>query len=112
SARSPSGRMIRHPIRKILSLFSIVLSNYSPPRSPAHKKWNMNVRLNELIASLPREDSKTEPGFAREELERIFADLAMRPAPTGSLRRLWNVSELSVQIAMAYGLNRVRGWFA
>lgn len=72
----------------------------------------MNVHLNELIAALPRDDSGPERMFAREELERIFADLAMRPAPTGSLQRLWDMSELSVQVALAYGFSRVRGWFA
>ncbi len=70
----------------------------------------MNVPLNELIAALPNEDIG-ERVFASEEMERIFEDLAMRPAPTGSLQRLWNVSELSVQVALAYGLSRVRGWF-
>ncbi|HEY4087446.1 MAG TPA: AarF/ABC1/UbiB kinase family protein [Bryobacteraceae bacterium] len=72
----------------------------------------MNVPLNELIAALPREDTSGERVFAREEMERIFEDLAMRPAPTGSLQRLWNMSELSVQVALAYSLSRIRGWFA
>lgn len=72
----------------------------------------MNVSLNELISALPREESGGERVFAREELERIFENLALRPAPTGSLQRLWNMSELSVQVALAYGLSRVRGWFA
>jgi aarF domain-containing kinase len=72
----------------------------------------MNAHLNEWIAALPRDDSGAERAFERGDLERIFTDLAMRPAPTGSLQRLWNMSELSVQVALAYGLSRVRGWFA
>ncbi len=69
----------------------------------------MNVNLNELIAALPQDDS---PGDTREELQRIFADLSMRPTPTGSLQRMWTLGELSVQVALAYGVHRVRGWFS
>jgi len=73
----------------------------------------MDVNLSELLNSLPMDDSSpgTE-GWAQEQLRGILADLAQRPAPTGSLHRLWTVSELSVQIALAYAALWVRDWFA
>lgn len=63
------------------------------------------MNVSELISALPQDDG-------REELERIYADLTMRPVPTGSLHRLWTVGELSVQVALGYGAHRIRGWFA
>jgi predicted unusual protein kinase regulating ubiquinone biosynthesis (AarF/ABC1/UbiB family) len=70
----------------------------------------MNVNLSELLAALPQEfGDKTV--LAREQLEAIFADLAIRPVPVHSLSRLWSVGELSVQITLAYLALWARKWF-
>ena len=60
--------------------------------------------VNELLAALPQDDfqSSGNPEWAEGRLREILADLAQRRAPTGSLHRLWTVSELSVQICLAY----------
>lgn len=72
----------------------------------------MNANLNELLNALPQDTAESEAELPREELERIFADLAMRRPPTTSLHRMWTIGELSVQVALAYGAQTVRGWFA
>jgi predicted unusual protein kinase regulating ubiquinone biosynthesis (AarF/ABC1/UbiB family) len=74
----------------------------------------MDVNLSELIAALPDDDpsSAGDAAGAQERLREILADIARRPVPVGSLHRLWTVSELSTQIALAYLALWVRGWFA
>jgi hypothetical protein len=52
----------------------------------------MSTNLSELIAALPQDSAEATAEFSREQLERIFADLAHRPVPVGSLHRLWTVS--------------------
>jgi aarF domain-containing kinase len=73
----------------------------------------MDVNLSELIAALPEDDpsSTVNAVWAQERLREILADIAQRPAPAGSLHRLWTLSELSTQIALAYLALWVRGWF-
>jgi aarF domain-containing kinase len=73
----------------------------------------MSVNLSELLAALPDDDASTaaNPEWAQERLRQILADLAERPAPVGSLHRMWTVSELSAQIALAYLALWVRKWF-
>ncbi len=72
-----------------------------------------NVNLSELLAALPEDDasSSVNSAWAEERLREIVADLARRPAPTGSLHRMWTMSELSVQIALAYLALWTRSWF-
>src|SRR5450631_2067874 len=74
----------------------------------------MNVNLSELIAALPEDDpaSIDNTDWAQERLRDILADLARRPVPVGSLHRLWTLSELSAQIALAYLAFWVRQCFA
>jgi aarF domain-containing kinase len=74
----------------------------------------MDVNLSELLAALPEDDpSSTANGeWVQERLRDILADLAQRPVPAGSLHRLWTLSELSAQIALAYLALWVRRWFA
>ena len=72
----------------------------------------MDVNLSELIAALPQEESSAGAELPDEKLREILADLARRPAPTGSLHRMWTLSELSAQIALAYGAFWVRSWFS
>ncbi len=71
----------------------------------------MDARLNELMAALPEEQS-SEAGFSREQLQEIFAEMSLRPVPTGSVHRFCSVSELSAQVALAYAALWIRGWFA
>ena len=73
----------------------------------------MNVNLKDLIAALPQQDeaAPSETEVSQEQLQEIFADLAHRPAPVGSLHRLWTVGELTTQIALAYFAFWVRQWF-
>jgi aarF domain-containing kinase len=74
----------------------------------------MSVNLSELLAALPDDDPSSlaaNPEWAQERLRQILADLAQRPAPVGSLHRLWTMSELSVQIALAYLALWTRKWF-
>ena len=74
----------------------------------------MDINLSELIAALPDDDLSTMANAdeVQERLRGIFADLARRPAPVNSLHRLWTLSELSAQIAMAYLALWMRQWFA
>jgi aarF domain-containing kinase len=74
----------------------------------------MDVNLSELLAALPKDDesSAANADWVQERLRDILADLAQRPAPAGSLRRLWTLSELSAQIALAYLALWMRRWFA
>jgi predicted unusual protein kinase regulating ubiquinone biosynthesis (AarF/ABC1/UbiB family) len=73
----------------------------------------MDVNLSELMAALPADDasSMANADWAQEQLREILADLAQRPAPVGSLHRLWTLSELSAQIALAYLALWIRRWF-
>jgi len=65
------------------------------------------MNVSELLAALPEDDfSSANAAWAQERLEEILADLAQRRVPVGSLHRLWTVSELSAQIALAY----LAGW--
>src|SRR5262245_32482733 len=75
----------------------------------------MNANLKDLIGALPREaanDRPNEADISREQLQKIFADLARRPLPVGSLHRLWTVGELSTQVTLAYLSLWVRQWFS
>src|SRR5271169_5155095 len=74
---------------------------------------NMDVNLSDLIAALPEDESAATANsdWTRQRIQEIFADLARRPAPAGSLHRLWTLSELSAQIALAYGALWIRRWF-
>jgi predicted unusual protein kinase regulating ubiquinone biosynthesis (AarF/ABC1/UbiB family) len=74
----------------------------------------MDVNLSELMAALPDDDLSSTANAARaqEQLREILADLAQRPAPAGSLHRLWTLSELSAQIALAYLALWIRRWFS
>ena len=72
------------------------------------------MNVSELIAALPEDDfwSSANAEWAQGRLREILADLAQRPVPVGSLHRLWTVSELSAQIALAYLAGWIRQWFS
>lgn len=70
----------------------------------------MNAKLSELLAAMP--DASVEAaGVPRDRLIEILADIVRRPVPTGSVHRLWSVSDLSAQVALAYFAWWVRQWF-
>ncbi len=72
------------------------------------------MNVSELLAALPDDEAQAalDGEWARARLREILADLARRPAPVSSLHRLWTVSELSAQIALAYLAWWVRQWFS
>lgn len=76
----------------------------------------MTANLRDLLASLPEEEKETasllDSAEAQEQLRAIFADLAHRPVPVHSLRRLWTIGELSTQVVLAYTGLWIRGLFA
>jgi hypothetical protein len=75
----------------------------------------MKTNLSDLIAALPEEEPGSEvlgTDEARKRLEAIFADVAYRPVPTGSLHRLWTLGELSTQVTLAYAALWFRQLFA
>ncbi len=69
----------------------------------------MNANLKDLIAALPQDVADAGP---EQKLEAIFADLARRPVPVGSVHRLWTMGELSAQITLAYAAFWIRQWFS
>jgi hypothetical protein len=69
----------------------------------------VDAKLSELLAAWP-EASVEAAGIPRDRLFEIFADTAKRPVPTGSVHRLWSVSDLSGQVALAYFAWWVRQW--
>ena len=72
----------------------------------------MNPSLKELIAALPHDDAtEAAPELSEERLREIFANLAGRRVPAGSVQRLWSLSGLSAQIALAYFAYWTRQWF-
>lgn len=74
----------------------------------------MKTNLSDLLAALPEEDAAEvlNTDDAQERLQAIFADLAHRPVPTGSLHRLWTLGELSTQVTLAYMALWFRQFFA
>src|SRR5580692_7495157 len=72
------------------------------------------MNVSELLAALPEDDlsSVENADWARVQLQEILLDLAQRPVPTGSLHRLWTLSELSAQTALAYLAWWIRQWFS
>ena len=60
--------------------------------------------VNRLLAEYPEDEfsSTSDADWAPGRLQEILADLARRPVPVGSIHRLWTLSELSAQIALAY----------
>ncbi len=60
--------------------------------------------LAELIDALPVDAGlqAEERAPAREELERMLAEVAARPVPTGRFARMWSLGTLQAKIAAAY----------
>lgn len=72
------------------------------------------MNVNELLAALPVDESSSavNADWTNGRLQEILADLATRPVPVGSLHRLWTITELSAQIALAYFAIWLRQWFS
>jgi aarF domain-containing kinase len=72
------------------------------------------MNVSELLAALPDDEAQAalDGEWAQARLREILADLASRRAPVSSLQRLWTLSEVSAQIALAYLAWWVRQWFS
>ncbi len=72
------------------------------------------MNVTEVLAALPEDDplSLENADWAQAKLQAILLDLAQHPVPTGSLHRLWTLSELSAQVALAYLAWWIRQWFS
>ena len=72
------------------------------------------MNVSEILAALPEDDpsSLENADWAKVQLKEILSDLAQQPVPTGSLHRLWTLSELSAQVALAYLAWWIRQWFS
>jgi len=70
--------------------------------------------VNRLLAEHPEDEfsSTSDADWVPGRLQEILADLAHRPVPVGSMHRLWTLSELSAQIALAYLAVWLRQWFS
>ena len=65
----------------------------------------MSLSISELVASLPVvEADDTSRG-------KSLIELSMRAVPTGTFKRLSLLGGLQAQVAVAYGLHWLRGWF-
>jgi aarF domain-containing kinase len=72
----------------------------------------VNPTLKELIAALPHDDAaETSAELSEKQLQDVFTNLAGRNVPVGSVYRLWTLSGLSAQIALAYFAHWTRQWF-
>src|SRR5215470_11919847 len=72
----------------------------------------MYPELKDLIEALPDDEQPVAPiEVSAERLQQIFADVAHRRVPLGSLHRFWSLTDLSAQIALAYFAFWMRQWF-
>jgi aarF domain-containing kinase len=69
----------------------------------------MSPNVAEMVEALSELESNDEPA-SHGPLREALADLALRPGPEGSLRRLWALGGLQAQVALAYLVYWVRSW--
>ena len=70
----------------------------------------MSPKVAELLAALPQLDN--DEGVAGQApLQAALANLTRHPIPEGAVRRLWALSGLQAQIALAYLAYWARSWF-
>ena len=72
----------------------------------------MTTTVSQLLAALPDEEHAERTLREDPRFRRLYEELAGRPVPVGAFSRLWVLSGLQAQIAMAYLFHWVRGWFA
>src|SRR5947207_1558499 len=71
----------------------------------------MSTSVSELLAALP-DDQEAERTLRDDpRFRQLYEELSRRPVPVGALSRLWILTGLHAQIALAYGFHWVRGWF-
>ena len=71
----------------------------------------MTTTVSELLAALP-DDERAERTLREDpRFRQLYEDLARRPVPVGAMSRLWVLSGLHTQIALAYTFHWIRGWF-
>ena len=71
----------------------------------------MGPTVAELLAALPQDEPSMPRSVADHRLQEILDDLAQRPVPVGSLKRLWTLGGLQAKLALAYLAYFVRSWF-
>jgi predicted unusual protein kinase regulating ubiquinone biosynthesis (AarF/ABC1/UbiB family) len=71
----------------------------------------MSTTVSELLAALPDEDQAERALREDPRFRQLYEELSRRPVPVGALSRLWILTGLHAQVAMAYGFHWVRGWF-
>jgi predicted unusual protein kinase regulating ubiquinone biosynthesis (AarF/ABC1/UbiB family) len=72
----------------------------------------MSTTVSELLTALPDEERAQRTLRKDPRFRQIYEELAHRPVPVGQMGRLWVLTGLNAQIAMAYVFQWVRGWFA
>lgn len=76
--------------------------------------------LSDLLEAMPideceldeRVDSVSPSGAQQTALQKLLADLALRPVPTNRLSRLWILGSLQAKIGAAYFAWWLRKWYA
>src|SRR5262245_28285336 len=71
----------------------------------------MTTTITELLAALPDEQKAERTLREDPRFRQLYDELARRPVPVGALGRLWALSGLQTQIALAYVFHWIRGWF-
>lgn len=71
----------------------------------------MTTTVAELLAALP-DDQRAERTLREDpRFRELYEELARRPVPLGPFSRLFILSGLHAQIALAYTFHWIRGWF-
>lgn len=71
----------------------------------------MAPSVAELLAALPADPDPARSRQQESQFQELLETLCRRPVPTGRLRRLWSLSGLQTQVALAYGAYFIRAWF-
>jgi aarF domain-containing kinase len=71
----------------------------------------MTTTVSELMAALPDEERAEHTLREDPRFRQLYEELARRPMPVGAWGRLWALSGLHAQIALAYTFHWIRGWF-
>jgi aarF domain-containing kinase len=73
---------------------------------------NMTTTVSDLLAALPDEERAERTLREDPRFRQLYEELARRPMPVGAFSRLWVLSGLHAQIAIAYTFHWIRGWFS
>src|SRR5262245_51073455 len=72
----------------------------------------MSTTVAELLAALPDDEQAERTLREDPRFRQLYEELSRRPVPVGAFSRLWVLSGLHAQIALAYTFRWVRGWFS